>query len=216
MRLLKPLVFVLALAPLGYLVYGAFADTLGANPIDAITDETGTWTLRFLVLTLLVTPLRKWTGWNRLIRFRRMLGLFAFFYGSLHFLTYIWLDQYFVLDDIVADIAKRPFITMGFTAFVLMVPLALTSTAWSIRRLGGRRWNLLHRLVYLSAIAGVIHYWWLVKADISRPVRYAGIVCILLAARVWFAYNARHGASPRAVRVAARGIPDASRSSDSH
>ena len=168
-RWVKVCVFVAALGPFAYLLYGAFADTLGANPIDAVTDETGTWTLRFLTLTLLVTPLRKWTGWNPLIRFRRMLGLFAFFYGTLHFLTYLVLDQFFAFDEIVADIVKRPFITVGFTAFVLMIPLALTSTAASIRRLGGKRWNLLHKLVYLSAIGGVVHYLWLVKSDISRP-----------------------------------------------
>jgi sulfoxide reductase heme-binding subunit YedZ len=188
-RGLKAGVFALSLAPLAWLVYGVLADTLGANPIDVVTDETGTWTLRFLVLTLLVTPLRRWTGWNWLVRFRRMLGLFAFFYGSLHFLTYIWLDQFFALDDIAADIIKRPFITVGFLAFVSMVPLAVTSTAGWIRRLGGRRWNLLHRLVYVSAVAGVVHYWWLVKADVSRPVRYAVIVGILLAARGWLAFR---------------------------
>jgi sulfoxide reductase heme-binding subunit YedZ len=188
-RALKVAAFATALMPALWLVYGVFADTLGANPIDAVTDETGTWTLRFLVLTLLVTPLRRWTGWNWLIRFRRMLGLFAFFYGVLHFLTYLWLDQFFDLQAIVADIVKRPFITVGFLAFVLMVPLALTSTAGWIRRLGGKRWNLLHRLVYVSAIAGVVHYWWLVKADVSRPVRYAIIVASLLAARAWFAWR---------------------------
>jgi sulfoxide reductase heme-binding subunit YedZ len=181
-----------------------FADTLGANPIDVVTDETGTWTLRFLVLTLLVTPLRRWTGWNWLVRFRRMLGLFAFFYGSLHFLTYIWLDQFFALDDIAADIVKRPFITVGFLAFVAMVPLAVTSTAGWIRRLGGRRWNLLHRLVYVSAVAGVIHYWWLVKADVSRPVRYAVIVGILLAARGWFAFQRQRAARAAATSPALR------------
>jgi sulfoxide reductase heme-binding subunit YedZ len=186
-RTLKIGAWALSLAPLAWLVYGVFADTLGANPIDVVTDETGTWTLRFLVLTLLVTPLRRWTGWNWLVRFRRMLGLFAFFYGSLHFLTYLWLDQFFALDEIAKDIVKRPFITVGFLAFVAMVPLAVTSTAGWIRRLGGRRWNLLHRLVYVSAAAGVVHYWWLVKADVSRPVRYAVIVGALLAARGWFA-----------------------------
>lgn len=214
MRFLKPLVFVAALGPVGYLVYGVLADTLGANPVDAITDETGTWTLRFLVLTLLVTPLRKWTGWNVLIRFRRMLGLFAFFYGTLHFLTYIWLDQFFALDEVAADIVKRPFITVGFTAFVLMIPLAITSTAGWIRRLGGKRWNLLHKLIYLSAICGVIHYWWLVKADITRPARYAVIVAILLAARAWFAYNARHAVTSRAVTATARRVSDAGATAD--
>ena len=189
MRGLKVGVFLAALAPAAWLVYGVFADTLGANPIDAVTDETGTWTLRFLVLTLLVTPLRRWTGWNWLVRFRRMLGLFAFFYGSLHFLTYIWLDQFFDIGAIAADIVKRPFITVGFLGFLVMVPLALTSTAGWIRRLGGRKWNLLHKLVYLSAIAGVVHYWWLVKADISRPARYAAVVAVLLGARAWFAWR---------------------------
>jgi methionine sulfoxide reductase heme-binding subunit len=211
MRPLKPFVFVLCLGPLAALAYGAWAGTLGANPIDKITDETGTWTLRFLVLTLLVTPLRKWTGWNSLIKFRRMIGLFAFFYGCLHFMTYLVLDQFFDMQSVLKDIAKRPFITMGFAAFVLMIPLAITSTAGWIRRLGGRRWNLLHKLVYLSAIGGVIHYLWLVKADISRPVRYAAILAVLLAARAWFAYNARHDASTRAVPAAARRIPDAGR-----
>jgi methionine sulfoxide reductase heme-binding subunit len=213
-RFLKPAVFVAALAPALYLVYGAIADTLGANPIDAVTDETGTWTLRFLTLTLLITPLRKWTGWNPLIRFRRMLGLFAFFYGTLHFLTYLVLDQFFAFDEIVADIVKRPFITVGFTAFVLMIPLALTSTAASIRRLGGRRWNLLHKLIYLSAIGGVVHYLWLVKSDISRPARYGAVVGILLAARLWFAYNARHGISSRVSATAARRVTDASATID--
>ncbi len=209
MRVLKPLVFVAALGPLASLVYGVFAHTLGANPIDAITDGTGTWTLRFLALTLLVTPLRKWTGWNALIRYRRMLGLFAFFYGTMHFLTYLVLDQFFALGDIVADIVKRPFITVGFTAFVLMIPLAITSTTGWIRRLGGRRWNRLHTLVYLSAIGGVVHYWWLVKSDISRPARYGVIVAILLAARVWFAYNVRHAVTSRAVAAVPRRVSDA-------
>jgi len=207
-RWVKVGVFAAALGPFAYLVYGVLADTLGANPIDAVTDETGTWTLRFLALTLLVTPLRKWTGWNALIRFRRMLGLFAFFYGTLHFLTYLVLDQFFAFEDIAADIVKRPFITVGFAAFVLMIPLAITSTAGWIRRLGGKRWNVLHRLIYLSAIGGVIHYLWLVKADISRPVRYGVIVAVLLAARVWFAYNARHAKS-RVVTPAPRRVPDA-------
>ena len=160
------------------------------------------------MLTLLVTPLRKWTGWNSLIKFRRMLGLFAFFYGSLHFLTYLVLDQFFDIDAIVADIVKRPFITVGFTAFVLMIPLAATSTAGWIRRLGGKRWNLLHKLAYVSATAGVVHYWWLVKSDISRPARYGAIVAVLLATRVWFAYNARHGVHSRAA-VPSRRAADA-------
>ena len=206
--------FIAALGPFAYLVHGVFTHTLGANPIDAVTDETGTWTLRFLVLTLLVTPLRKWTGWNPLVRFRRMLGLFAFFYGTLHFLTYLVLDQFFAVDEIVADIVKRPFITVGFTAFVLMIPLAMTSTAGWIRRLGGKRWNRLHKLVYLSAIGGVVHYWWLVKSDISRPARYGAVVALLLAVRVWFAYNARHESKSRANAAASRRVADAGAGAD--
>ena len=213
-RRFKPLVFLAALGPVGYLVYGAFADALGANPLDAITDQTGTWTLRFLVLTLLVTPLRRWTGWNWLIRYRRMLGLFAFFYGSLHFLTFIGFDHFFAVDDILKDIAKRPFITVGFAAFILMLPLAITSTTGWIRRLGGRRWNLLHRLVYASALLGVVHYWWLVKADVSRPARYAAIVALLLAVRVWFAYNARHVDAIRAAAAPGGRLPDRVRQTD--
>jgi len=213
-RSLKVGVFIAALGPVAYLAYGVVAHTLGANPVDAVTDETGTWTLRFLTLTLLITPLRRWTGWNPLIRFRRMLGLFAFFYGTLHFLTYLVLDQFFAFDDIVADIVKRPFITVGFTAFVLMIPLALTSTAGSIRRLGGKRWNLLHKLIYLSAIGGVVHYLWLVKSDISRPARYGVAVGILLAARLWFAYNARHEDSSRVAAAARRRVADASATID--
>ena len=214
MTALKAGVFLAALGPLAYLVYGILTRSLGANPIDAVTDATGTWTLRFLVLTLLVTPLRRWTGWNPLIRLRRMLGLFAFFYGALHFLTYVWLDQFFAVDDILRDIVKRPFITVGFAAFTLMLPLAVTSTAGWIRRLGGRRWNLLHRLVYLSAILGVVHYWWLVKADTTRPLRYAAIVAVLLLARAVFAYNARHAASARAVVARAGRVPDPGGSPD--
>lgn len=183
-RVVKPLVFLASLGPVSYLVWGAVAGTLGANPIDFITDETGTWTLRFLVLTLLVTPVRRLTGWNPVVRFRRMLGLFAFFYGSLHFLTWFVLDQFFDVQAMLHDIAKRPFITVGFAAFVLMIPLAITSTAGWIRRLGGKRWSALHRLVYVSAIAGVVHYYWLVKADVARPVRYGIIVAVLLLARV--------------------------------
>jgi sulfoxide reductase heme-binding subunit YedZ len=185
----KPAVFVIALVPLGLLAYGAATRSLGANPIEAITHGTGDWTLRFLLLTLALTPLRALTGWNVLARFRRMLGLFAFFYGCLHLLTYLWLDKFFSWTDIVHDIPRRPFITAGFTAFVVLVPLAATSTAGMIRRLGGRNWKRLHRLIYLSAIAAVVHYWWLVKADVSRPRMYAIALAILLAARLYIAYG---------------------------
>ena len=194
-RLIKPAVFVACLIPVVWLTYAAFTDALGANPIETITNETGVWTLRFLAVTLAITPLRKLTRWNVLIRYRRMFGLFAFSYGCLHFLTYVWLDQFFAIEDIVEDVAKRPFITVGFTAFVLMFPLAVTSTAGWIRRLGGRRWNLLHRLVYLSGIFGVIHYLWLVKADTSRPIRYGVIIGSLLLARLLLAWRGRVAAT---------------------
>jgi len=192
-RPLKVLVFLAALGPIAWLGWGAWSHALGANPIETITRETGTWTLRFLVLSLAVTPLRRITGWNEAIRFRRMLGLFAFFYGSLHLLTYVWLDQFFDWPAIVKDVYKRPFITAGAAGFLLMLPLALTSTAGMIRRLGGRAWRRLHRLAYLAATAGVVHYWWLVKADIRRPRMYAVLLAILLGYRAVAALRARAG-----------------------
>jgi methionine sulfoxide reductase heme-binding subunit len=176
-------VWILCLAPLARLVWKGMHNTLGANPIEFITLSTGTWTLVFLLTTLGITPLRKLTGQSWLIRYRRLLGLFAFFYASLHFTTYIWLDKFFDFPDMVKDVAKRPFITAGFLAFTLLIPLAATSTAGSIRRLGGRNWQWLHRLIYLSAGSAVIHYWWKVKADTRRPAIYATILFILLAYR---------------------------------
>lgn len=186
-RWIKPLVFVACLLPLARLGWKAYTGNLGANPIEVITHSTGDWILIFLMVTLAVTPLRKLTGQLWLIRFRRMFGLFAFFYASLHFLTYIWLDKFFNVHEMLADIAKRRFITMGLTGFLLLIPLAITSTSSWIRRLGGRRWNQLHRLIYVSATAGVIHYLWLVKADIRKPLRYAAILTLLLGYRlvVW-------------------------------
>jgi sulfoxide reductase heme-binding subunit YedZ len=186
-RWIKPVIFLACLLPLAHLGWKAYNQALGANPIEVITRATGDWTIRFLLVTLSITPLRKLTGLLALIRFRRMFGLFAFFYGVLHFLTYIWLDKFFNLHEMLADVAKRRFITVGFTGFVLLIPLAVTSTKGWIRRLGGRRWNLLHRLIYISAIAGVIHYLWLVKADISKPLQYAAILSLLLGYRlvVW-------------------------------
>lgn len=186
-RWFKPLVFLACLVPLALLGWRALHDGLGANPIEFITHATGDWTMRFLLITLSVTPLRKLLKQPWLVRYRRMFGLFAFFYGLLHFTTYIWLDKFFDLHEMLADIAKRRFITVGFLALVLMVPLALTSTGWSIRRLGGKRWQALHRLIYFSAIAGVIHYIWLVKADLTKPLQYAVILGVLLAYRlvVW-------------------------------
>jgi len=183
MKSLKPIVFLSCLVPLALLAWDGYADNLGANPIEAITRATGKWTLILLLVTLAITPLRKISGWQSLIKFRRMLGLFAFFYACLHFTTYVWLDQFFEVPSIVKDIAKRPFITVGFTSFVLLIPLAVTSTSGMIRRLG-KRWQQLHRLVYISAIGGVLHFLWLVKADIRRPVLYGSILALLLAYRL--------------------------------
>jgi methionine sulfoxide reductase heme-binding subunit len=196
----KPAVFASSLVPLGVLAYGAVNRSLGANPIEAITHGTGDWTLRFLLLTLALTPVRALTGWNVLARFRRMFGLFAFFYGCLHLLTYLWLDKFFSWADIARDIPRRPFITAGFTAFIVLVPLAATSTAGMIRRLGGRNWQRLHRLIYLSAMAAVLHYWWLVKADVSRPRTYAVVLAILLAARLYVAFRGRSNRATVAAR----------------
>ena len=162
--------FLLCLGPAFVLTWKGFHDGLGANPIDVITRTTGRWTLTFLLITLSVTPVRKLSGLTWLIRFRRMLGLFAFFYGSLHLMTYVWLDKFFNVHEMLHDIAKRRFITAGMTAWFLMLPLALTSTTGWIRRLGGKRWQKLHRLIYFSAAAGVVHFIWLVKADLRRPV----------------------------------------------
>lgn len=183
-RVIKPIVFIASLLPLAWLVWGAFNDGLGANPVETITNTTGIWTLRFLAISLAITPIRWLTKWNPLVQLRRMLGLYAFFYGTLHFTTYFVLDQSMMFDGLWEDIVKRPYITVGFTAFVLMIPLALTSTTGWIRRLGGRRWNLLHRLVYISAGLGVLHYWWKVKLDVTDPAVYAVIVAVLLGARL--------------------------------
>jgi sulfoxide reductase heme-binding subunit YedZ len=183
-RRFKPWVFLACLLPLARLGWKGYLGLLGANPIEVITHSTGDWTLIFLLITLAITPLRKLTGQLWLIRYRRMLGLLAFFYVSLHFITYIWLDKSFDVHEMLADIAKRKFITVGFTGFLLLIPLALTSTKNSIRRLGGKRWQLLHRLVYLSAVCGVIHYLWLVKADIRKPLQYGMILTVLLGYRL--------------------------------
>ena len=183
-RWLKVVVFVTCLLPAARLAWRAYHGALGANPIEVITHSTGDWTLIFLLITLSITPLRQLLGQPWLIRFRRMFGLFAFFYVCLHFTTYIWLDKFFDLHEILKDVAKRRFITVGFAAFVMLIPLAITSTAGWIRRLGGKRWRALHRLIYFSAIAGVIHYLWLVKADKHKPLEYGAVLAILLGYRV--------------------------------
>jgi len=183
-RALKAPVFLLCLGPAFVLTWKGFHHGLGANPIDVITRTTGRWTLTFLLITLSVTPVRKLSGLAWLVRFRRMLGLFAFFYGSLHLMTYVWLDKFFDVHAMLHDIAKRRFITAGMTAWSLMLPLALTSTTGWIRRLGGKRWQKLHRLIYFSAAAGVVHFIWLVKADLRRPLTYGAVLAILLAYRL--------------------------------
>ena len=202
-RWTKIFIFALSLVPLGYLAWRAWNQDLTANPIEYITHFTGDWTIRFLVFTLSITPLRKALSLPDLIRFRRMIGLFAFFYGFLHFSTYLGVDKFFDFHEISRDIAKRPYITAGFTGFVLMLPLAITSTAGWIRRLGGKRWQRLHRLVYASAIAGVIHYYWLVKSDVRKPLLYGFLVALLLGFRAVLSFvNRRPTAVPRERAVA--------------
>ena len=202
LRLTKIAIFLAALIPLERLAWKAFHHGLGANPIEFITHSTGDWTLILILTTLSVTPLRRITRQYWLIGVRRMIGLFAFFYGCLHFTTYIWLDKFFDIHEMVKDIAKRPFITVGFSAFVLMIPLALTSTAWSIRRLGGKNWQRLHRLIYLTGILGVVHYTWLVKADLHKPIEYGVVLSILLLYRVgvWLAERRKQAPSPAPAR----------------
>jgi methionine sulfoxide reductase heme-binding subunit len=201
---LKIAVFLTCLVPSAQLIYNAFTDNLGANPIEAITRFTGSWTLIFLLITLSVTPLRKLSGWNQLVKFRRMLGLFAFFYAVLHFATYMVLDHFFDFQAILKDIIKRPYVTAGFTSLTLMIPLAITSTTGMIRRLG-RRWQQLHRLVYVVAIGGVIHFYWLVKADIRRPVMYGSVLALLLSyrllAKVIPVLSARISPTPSSLRA---------------
>jgi len=200
----KALVFALAAWPLAFIIWRTARGELTANPVEFYQHQTGDWTLRFLVFTLAVTPLRKILQLPELVRFRRMLGLFAFFYACLHFLTYLGPDQSFSLSGMLADVVKRPFITVGFLAFLLLVPLAVTSTAGWIRRLGGKRWQMLHRAVYLAAAAGVVHYYWLVKSDIRKPVFYGALVGILLAWRMWSWSSKRKAAAGQA---AAEGSP---------
>jgi sulfoxide reductase heme-binding subunit YedZ len=199
-RWIKAVVFPLCLTPISWVLWRAFyGDGLTANPVEFVTHFTGDWTIRFIVITLAVSPLRKLLALPDLIRFRRMLGLFAFFYGTLHCLTYFWLDKFFSLPEIAKDVVRRPFITAGFTAFALMLPLALTSTAGWIRRLGGTRWRTLHRLIYLTAIAAVVHYYWLVKSDIRLPAFYGALVAVLLGWRAVAWLRKRRSRQPSAL-----------------
>jgi sulfoxide reductase heme-binding subunit YedZ len=186
----KPLVFAACLLPFALVVGDAFEITgrLGANPIEEIMDRFGNWSLRFILITLAVTPLRRVTGWNWLVRFRRMLGLFTFFYVLMHFLTWLILDQGLLLSAIIEDLVKRPFITIGFAALLMLTALAATSTT-AARRLLGRRWQTLHRLTYVIGALGVWHYWWQVKKDITEPAIYAAILALLLGARLWWTFR---------------------------
>jgi sulfoxide reductase heme-binding subunit YedZ len=194
---LKPIVFLACLAPTAWiaravwLTYQGLDGGLSANPIKDVTEFTGIWTLRFLMITLAITPVRRLTGMTSLIRFRRMLGLFTFFQGFMHWMTYIWLDQFFMWDEIVKDIVKRPFILSGMVAFTVMVPLAVTSTKKWIGRLGGSRWQMLHRLIYISGAAGVIHYYFFEKSNIRNPLAYGALLTALLGLRVWYAMRQR-------------------------
>ncbi|AIY39595.1 Membrane protein YedZ [Collimonas arenae] len=192
-KFIKALLFVLALLPAVRLLVFGFTDRLGANPIEFITRSSGDWTLYFLCITLVVTPLRRFTNWNWLIKLRRMIGLFAFFYGSLHFTTFLWFDHFFDIAEMLKDVVKRPFITVGFIAFVMLLPLALTSTNGMIRRLGGKRWQWLHRSVYAVAMLGILHFWWMRagKHNFEKPILFGTIVAALLLIRVYFAWRNR-------------------------
>jgi len=187
-RLIKIILFFLCLIPFAWLVWRGLNAELGANPVETVTRYTGDWTLRFLLITLSVTPVRRLSGWNTLLRYRRMLGLFSFFYASIHFSIYV-IDQYFSVATIVEDILKRPYITVGFSCFILLIPLAITSANNMVRWLGAKRWQRLHQLIYVIAIGGVLHFLWLVKSDISEPLLYGTLLCGLLGYRVWNRYN---------------------------
>ncbi|HEX8883590.1 MAG TPA: protein-methionine-sulfoxide reductase heme-binding subunit MsrQ [Noviherbaspirillum sp.] len=200
LKLLKGVLFIAGCMPFLRLVIFTLTDQLGANPVEFITRNTGDWTLYFLCITLAVTPLRRFTGWNWLVRLRRMLGLFAFFYASLHFMTFLWFDHFFDVAEMLKDVVKRPFITVGFGAFVLLIPLAATSTNAMIKRLGGKRWQWLHRLIYLIAPLGILHYWWMKagKNDFSQPILFGLIVAALLLLRLYWRFMQGQGMRARA------------------
>ncbi len=193
LRRLKIVLFIAATLPFLRLVIYTINDWLGANPVEFITRNTGDWTLYFLCIGLAVTPVRRLTKWNWLLKLRRMLGLFAFFYATLHFTTFLWFDHFFDLGEMWKDVLKRPFITVGFIAFVLLIPLAVTSTNGMVRRLGGKRWQWLHRLIYVIAPLGILHYWWMKagKNNFAQPILFGSIVALLLAIRVYYAWDRR-------------------------
>ena len=193
-RVGKPVAFAASLIPFVMLASGLYLGRLGANPVEEVTHRTGDWTLIFLLITLAVTPIRKLTGWGIVVQFRRMAGLFAFFYAVVHFSIYLVFDHFFALAAIVEDVTQRPYVTVGFTSLVLLIPLAVTSTKGWVKRLGGRRWNRLHQLIYVSAAGGVLHYLWLVKADTRRPIVFGLILVALLVVRLW---RPRHRRRPR-------------------
>ena len=202
---LKVVVFVLCLVPVGRLAWGVWNDTLGANPIEFIIRALGDWALRFVLITLAVTPLRKLAGWTWLMPLRRMLGLYAFFYATLHLSAYIWVDQFFDWIAIAKDIIKRPFITVGMLTFTLLIPLAITSNNAMIRRMGGKRWQLLHRAIYVIGAIGVLHFWWMVKLDITQPAIYAAVLAALLGIRLFWNVQRRSGSSFSPTRISTSG-----------
>jgi len=179
----KPLIFLLCLIPLGQLAWGLYSGALQPNPVEALLHGTGDWALRLLLVTLAVTPLKRLTGWRRPVLWRRMLGLFSFFYASLHFTIWLVLDRELLWSEILVDLTKRPYIVVGFTAFLILLALAVTSNSWSMRRLG-TGWKRLHRLAYLAALLGILHYWWLVKADVREPLIYLGVFAVLMGLRL--------------------------------
>jgi len=188
-NIIKSSLFVLALAPFLRLVWAVWTDNLGANPLEFITRDTGDWTLYFLCMTLSITPIRRMMSWPWLFKLRRMFGLYAFFYASLHFLTFLWFDHFFDIPELLADVGKRPFILVGFLAFLLLIPLAVTSTNKMVKRMGATKWQLLHKLVYVIICLGVLHYFWMKagKHDLSQPILFASIVAVLLGLRVYWA-----------------------------
>lgn len=189
MTKIKVALFIVSLFPVVWLTIALLTDQLGANPIEAVTRETGLWALRFLWITLLITPLRWLTGWNKLTLLRRMLGLYVFFYAFLHMMLYLWLDQFFDINDIIKDVIKRPFITIGFFTFTALIPLVITSNNAMVKRLGGRRWKQLHRLTYFIAIASSIHFYMLVKLDKQEPLIYIALLVVLLTPRLYRRYK---------------------------